>query len=186
MRKPLTKQVFEFVIDRLSSVTVTTVYDCFDAYPDHSHKQVSTALLALKKRGHVEAAGDVYSITQAGFDYYVHGVKAKRRSRLNTSRTLRHKAWIAMRRKRMFTLSEITMLASAQGLKKDKHNISSFITQLTRAGYLTQIGIEAGVKLTSNGFKRWQLIKDTGELPPFKRGNTMVDRNQGQIMGVQP
>jgi predicted transcriptional regulator of viral defense system len=152
-----------------------------------TRKACSTTLINLNGRGFVHRKDKgVYVLTQDGLAFLASGEEIKPGPRgshkgdklyLTVKRSLRHKAWIAMRRKRIFTLDEVTMLASETGEAKDKANISAYMSRLHQAGYITQIGVEAGDKLTSNGFKRWQLIKDTGELPPFKSRGVMVDRN---------
>jgi hypothetical protein len=124
-------------------------------------------------------------LTVEGFDFVNAGKEVKSgpyRPRSSprisdVTRSLRHRAWIAMRRKPRFTISELMIAASDSGASNERGNIASYVTALSKAGYVKPIGLEEGTAPTSNGFKVWRLVKDTGELPPLMRKGNIVDRN---------
>jgi predicted transcriptional regulator len=89
----------------------------------------------------------------------LHQVAARRPRRI----TQRDRLWSAMRILKKFTLGEILTLAGAGSESNAQH----YIAALAGAGYLRQMPRrEHGTSLTSNGFKRWQLIRDTGPAAP--------------------
>lgn len=104
-----------------------------------------------------------------------------RRTRPN----VRSRAWSAMRVLEKFTLSDLTTLAIQPG--GDPHavsaNIARYVHHLARAGYLRELPRQPGAALTSNGFKRWRLVRDTGPVMPVysTTRRAVHDRNTGEF-----
>ncbi|MEN5083713.1 hypothetical protein ABE438_14615 [Bosea sp. TWI1241] len=97
--------------------------------------------------------------------------------------SLRQRAWRAMRIAVRFTASDIARSA-VRGEKDGEDAIRRFCTALTAAGYLVERhGRAAGTAPSSNGFKVWQLARDTGEWAPryVQAKRHFVDRNTHEV-----
>lgn len=96
--------------------------------------------------------------------------------------TMRDKIWSAMRMERKFSIDQIITLSGAS-----RSSVAKYINVLTAYGYLAEMSRRSeGTALTSNGFKRWMLLKDTGPFSPIwrDRRGELFDRNLG--LAVQP
>ncbi|SDI52229.1 hypothetical protein [Propionivibrio dicarboxylicus] len=103
--------------------------------------------------------------------------------------TLRQKAWRAMQIKGKFTLSDLVRNAvSEEDKAKDpRNNIGRYVAGLTHAGILVEMRRRAvPTSPTSNGEKRWTLVRDLGRKAPVMRkgGNSVFDPNSGQMIPV--
>lgn len=97
--------------------------------------------------------------------------------------TSRQRAWAAMRMSGAFTVGEIAMAALRDADPAAEDNLRRYVLQLKRAGYLVELPVrQSGTKLTSNGFKRFRLIRDTGFEAPVYRTKTKAlhDYNTGE------
>jgi len=84
-----------------------------------------------------------------------------------------------MRLQKRFTVQSITTVAKIISDGNVSHNLQVFIRRLVTAGYVVELPArEKGTALTSNGFKVFRLIKDTGHLAPVWSKGKIVDRNQ--------
>ena len=93
--------------------------------------------------------------------------------------TFRQRAWNAMRLQKRFTVQSIITVAKIISDGNVSHNLQVFIWRLAAAGYVVELPArEKGTALTSNGFKVFRLIKDTGHLAPVWSKGKIVDRNQ--------
>lgn len=99
--------------------------------------------------------------------------------------TLRQKLWNAIRARKKFSIDELLRLA-CNGSERDAHNNAcKFVSALERVGYLRSLKRAPGAALTSNGFQRWQLLKemDTGiDAPVIRQSGEVFDRNRNQII----
>lgn len=89
-----------------------------------------------------------------------------------TRGTLREKAWRAMQIKGKFTLSDLIRMTvgEASAAKDPRNNLGRYVKALTDAGVLIEMPRRAApTSLTSNGEKRWMLIRDLGRLAPIAR-----------------
>lgn len=97
-------------------------------------------------------------------------------------RTARDKMWKAIRVSKKFDLARLEAMAGAspEGARK-------FVAALAKAGYLSALRREPGDAPTSNGFKRWLLIRDTGpETPLIKADGRVWDPNLNTFQGGAP
>ena len=104
-------------------------------------------------------------------------------------RTLRQRAWNAMRMSGTFTIGDIVMAAASGEEKNAENNLQRYFRALVRAHYLVVLPIRAkGTRLTSNGFKRYRLMRDTGPTAPVFRLNSacLFDHNLGERGEVVP
>lgn len=109
-----------------------------------------------------------------------------RRERLATG-GLRAKAWTAMRILRKFGLGDL-LRHIADGSEADPtSNLGKYIRALCAAGYLTELRREAGTAMTSPGFKRYLLVRDTGLQPPVwnQRRGSVTDANTREVFEME-
>lgn len=91
-----------------------------------------------------------------------------------TRGTAREKAWRAMQIKGKFTLSDLVrMTVGKDSSSKDpRSNLGRYVKALTDAGVLIEMPRRAApTSATSNGEKRWMLIRDLGRMAPIARTN---------------
>lgn len=100
--------------------------------------------------------------------------------------TLRERAWRCLRIRRKASVPELVGLlldagATATEIKAAENNLQHYLRPLTRAGYVVEMRREAPQSLTSNGAKRYLLVRDTGPLPPLHQASkhTVYDQNEG-------
>lgn len=103
--------------------------------------------------------------------------------------TLRQKAWQAMQIKRKFSLSDLVRIAvSADSAAKDpRSNIGRYVNALAAAGVLVEMKQRMPpTSLTSNGEKRWMLVRDLGRQAPVARWKIggVYDPNSDQTIGA--
>lgn len=103
--------------------------------------------------------------------------------------TLRQKAWLAMQIKGKFSLSDLVRnaVATDSTAKDPRNNIGRYVKVLAAAGVLVEMKRRvAPTSLTSNGEKRWMLVRDLGRKAPVARwtGGGVYDPNSGQTIGA--
>jgi hypothetical protein len=95
---------------------------------------------------------------------------------------LRDKAWRALRMMGKATIPDLMERASLGTERAGQNNLHRYLRALGRAGYVRELPRRAaGDALTSNGFKRWMLIRDTGPQAPIFRKTGIYDRNQDRL-----
>lgn len=96
-------------------------------------------------------------------------------------RTFRDRVWEALRIRQKASVPELVELAgTSSSYARDTDNCQRFLRALAGAGYLRPLPHrDAGIALTSNGFKRWHLLRDTGPEAPrvSVRNRTIFDPN---------
>lgn len=103
------------------------------------------------------------------------------------ARSLRQRAWAAMRLTIRFTVGSLAELAVIDE-RDGEDSIRRFCLALTRAGYLAELPTrKRGAVAGSNGFKQWRLIRDTGELAPryMQSKGAFADRNTREVFRCQ-
>lgn len=96
---------------------------------------------------------------------------------------LRLRAWWVMRRRQSFTLQELLNVVAAGGERDAVNNLGKYIRALAKAGYLMESDARRkGDALTSNGFKEYRLVRNTGRENPIHRVglNEVYDQNTGE------
>lgn len=150
-------------------------------------KSVENSCRILRKHGLVRKTEQgCYKLTTAGRAAIAEGArlrsgpKGARTGHLVREGTLRSRAWLAMRISRKFSIDDIVMLAIRGGERDIHSNLGKYCRTLARAGYLRPLPTrEAGTALTSNGFVRYLLLKNTGpKAPVWKQSRgTLYDPN---------
>ncbi len=100
-----------------------------------------------------------------------------------TSGTTRERIWRLLRIRKRLSVPETVALLSDAGDDTTRltATVQKYLRVLRRAGYLADMRREPGTALTSNGFKRYILVRDSGPAAPtLRRGrNSMYDPNDG-------
>lgn len=102
--------------------------------------------------------------------------------------TLRQRAWCAMRVMVIFSTSEIVAIASEEPTEQDHANLRRYCRALCSAGFLMEMPTrERGAAETSNGFKRYRVFNDTGEIAPTYRNTKqeVFDHNTREVFKCQ-
>ena len=86
--------------------------------------------------------------------------------------TVRDRAWRVLRIRRKGSAPELLgLLMDADGdektVKRAQNNLNKYLRVLEQSGYLALMRREAPQSPTSNGAKRFLLVRDTGPLPPI-------------------
>lgn len=152
-------------------------------------RQIEGASLRLRKHEFVERVEPgCLRLTDAGREAIAAGTrvrsgpKGRQPGPRMFKNTLRMRVWSSLRLRKKASVADIVMLAAGDGPReKDmESNISHYLRALARAGYVMKMPRrEPGSALTSNGFARWMLLKDTGPLAPVWRPkiNAIYDPN---------
>jgi hypothetical protein len=155
-------------------------------------KQIATAAAKLIQRSYVERLETgVYALTLTGRKALEDGAslnsgphRGKRKHPLYRD-SLQQRAWTAMRLSQRFTIGDIVTLAAKEGDKHPEQSLQRYFYRLTRAGYLVELPtrVMMGSSATSNGFKQWRLLRDTGEHSPrwLDRRQAFKDWNTREV-----
>ena len=143
-----------------------------------TRRQVTDTAFALVRKGFVERiAAGCYRLTPDGERAVAAGVEitsgpnapleAVRRPLRDT---LRQRAWTAMRIQRGFTINDL-LVASTRGAERGAaRNLQHYLKALASAGVVRRMRRRvAGTRPGSNGFLKYQLFRDLGEIAPVVR-----------------
>lgn len=145
-------------------------------------RPLENALLKLRRRGWVAYEKSYYSVTAAGRAFIdsgkrvTSGPRGPETGRRLYAGTLRERVWRAIRIRRKFSVLEIIPLV-VKGAEKDaESNVGKYLRALTRSGFLAALpSRERGTAPTSNGFKRYLLVRDSGpQAPRWRAGRSTV------------
>lgn len=169
--------------------------DQLDAVLPIGRKKIATAAGRLILRGFVERAETgVYALTLTGRKALAEGVSLKsgphrgKRKHPVYRDTLTQRAWTAMRLQPRFSLGDIITLAANDQDGQPEKALQRFVHRLKSTGYLVELPARRrGSTRTSNGFKVFRLVRDTGEHAPrwIDRQRSMKDWNTREIFPVR-
>jgi len=155
----------------------------------HSKQQIIRAAVKLADHGlmdrHTEAGEYRLSergMIQARAGFRINSGPANAHGKIRRQHdTFRVRAWKAMRVLGIFTVGEV--VAAAKRSEADPtDNLRHYLRVLAAAGYVVELSRRAeGAKLTSPGFKRFHLIRNTGAQAPVYRPKqkALFDFNKG-------
>jgi hypothetical protein len=142
------------------------------------------------KSGLRDAIEAEYAATDAGRKFVRDGGKitnAHKSPRVSKPRvhpdSVRQRIWDAFRRDRKTTIVAIAETIRRDGEDNDAiiRNGYKFFAALTRAGVAVEMRErDAGFSPTSNGFKRFAMVKDLGKLAPVAGVKGLFDPNTGE------
>lgn len=137
----------------------------------------------------------VYRLTLTGREALEHGVSLTsgphrgQRKHMFYRDCLQQRAWSAMRlMAARFTIADIVTLAVKEDDKKPEQSLQKYFYRLTRAGYLIELPTRVkGKSLTSNGFKQWRLMRDTGDQSPrwLEKQQAFKDYNTREVFPLE-
>lgn len=165
---------------------------------EEKRKSISNALCRLIQLEIAERQeSGIYKLTEKGLSLKTSGQEIKFTSgpskgsyrRVTPGKnSLRSKVWRLMRLQKKFTIDELMGLAVDGNEKLPRNNIGRYVNALKHAGYLYELkNREKGIAPTSNGFKRYALLKDTGNKAPILRRTLrqIYDPNTGEVISWQ-
>ncbi|PTV94047.1 hypothetical protein C8J27_11098 [Rhodobacter aestuarii] len=155
----------------------------------YSKEQIIRAAVKLADHGLMDRHSEPgeYRLSERGLiqvrnGFRVNSGPAKAHGKIRRQHdTFRVRAWKAMRVLGIFTMGEV-ISAAERGEADPNYNLRHYLRVLVAAGYVIDLTSKVqGTKLTSPGFKRFRLIKNTGALAPVYRPRPKVlfDFNTG-------
>lgn len=156
------------------------------------HETVKAAGRLIERGYLTRNQNGVYALDASGADALANGVVIRSGpkgpdtaiARPPVRDTLRQRAWTAMRVRVKFSTAEIASDCSDAPKRQDQDNIRRYCRGLKDAGILNDLPTrEGGGALTSNGFKRYRLCEDLGEIAPSHRvrKNDVFDHNSKEV-----
>lgn len=164
-----------------------------------TNRQVADACAKLVQHGYLarqtysddSVKPGCYTITDLGKAALDQGTRMTSGPKGPTGKTrpkdnsLRERAWRCLRIRRKASVPELVGLlidagASQEQIKAAENNLQHYFRPLVRAGYLTEMRREAPQSMTSNGAKRYLLVRDTGLLAPISQPSQskVYDQNE--------
>ncbi len=161
-------------------------------------KDVVRAVGKLIGKGYAERKDiGCYTLTAEGEAFRASGQKFKPGTYKRTAKhwrprpnSMRDRLWAAIRIRQKASMPELIELASRDDKERTKAAYDGawrYIDTLARVGILRELPTRApGTALTSNGFKRWQLVTDLGPVAPQIRKNAteVYDPNADQSFPI--
>lgn len=178
------------ILHHLADGACRTIDDLAASLP-LNRRQISDGACKLILRNHLERVeAGCYHLTANGVAAAISGTVIKSgpwrpdtaKVRQRRSDTFRQRLWNAMRMSVTFTIGEIVIAANRGGVDPEG-NAGKYLRCLKAAGYVAELPVrQRGTRMTSNGFKRFRLLKDTGPLAPVFRAKKMAihDYNCGE------
>ena len=155
-------------------------------------KQVENACQNLRRHGFIRRNGKgCHRLTPAGKDAAEAGLQI--RSGPNGPQAtgirrrdagMRQRAWTALAMRKPMTVDDIVMRASMGDERDPRGNLYKYLRALQRAGYLMEMPLrEKPLNSTSNGCKRWVLVRYNGPVCPVVRDSrrAVYDPNNQQM-----
>ncbi len=173
--------------------SILTLRELTDRSGISHHETIKTAGYLLN-RGYVSRLENgVFELTPEGRKAKADGVVIKSgpmgpdtaKSRKPQKETLRQRSWSAMRIMSTFSINDLVAVASDDPTDEQHRNIGRYCSGLVKAGVLMEMANrERGAAETSNGFKRYNLINDTGEIAPTYRNtkSEVFDHNTQEVI----
>lgn len=159
--------------------------------PLHRQQICRSATVLIMRDYAVRVERGCYRLTPAGLLAAENGkiiIAGARNVEPNSRRsprrnTFRQRLWNAMRMSGTFTAGDVIMAARGTRDVYPEQNAASYINRLRRAGYLMEMPRRVpGTARTSNGYKQYRLVRDTGPVAPVwnARAHAMRDHNTGE------
>lgn len=157
------------------------------------HETIKTAGYLVNRGYLARLENGVFALTEKGVEAKAQGVVIKSgpmgpdtgKGRTPFKNTLRQKAWSVMRIMVVFSINDLVAVASDDPTDQDHVNIRRYCLALRKAKILFDMPTrERGYAQSSNGFKRYRLFDDLGEIAPTYRGkkNEVFDHNSREVM----
>ncbi|KZB51096.1 hypothetical protein [Thalassospira xiamenensis] len=180
----------EVVRDLLPPNACLTIDELASALPEYSRRDIVKATVKLISRGLLERVErGCYQLTPKGIESrdaneaLTSGPNEPLTAKTRTKKgsTLRRRVWRVMAVKQKFTIDDLLSVSTRGEEKNARNNVQKYLRCLCKAGYLRELRRTPGEAITSNGFKRYQLIRHTGPLAPVLRQGGVYDSNTGEF-----
>lgn len=176
--------------------TPATIDELAEASAISRHETIKAAGYLINRGYLLRLENGVFALTEKGAQAQADGVEIRSgpmgpdtgKGRKPFRETLRQRAWNAMRVMTVFSTAEIVAVACDDPSEKDHANVRRYCRALTGAGFLMDMPTRAsGAAETSNGFKRYRLFNDTGEIAPTYRNTKreVFDHNTREVFSCQ-
>lgn len=157
------------------------------------HETIKTAGYLVNRSYISRLENGVFALTELGIDAQTKGVVIKSgpmgpdtgKGRVPFKNTIRQRAWSAMRIMMTFSIADLVAVAADDPLPQDHVNVRRYCLALCKARILMEMPTRArGSAETSNGFKRYRLFDDLGEIAPTYRGSKdeVFDHNSREVI----
>jgi predicted transcriptional regulator len=108
----------------------------------------------------------------------------------NLRNSLTQRAWNVMRMGGTFTVPDLVMAAANTSDREPENSLQRYLRHLCACGYIIMLPTRTkGTRPGSNGFKRYQLANDTGEIAPTVRYRKnpveVFDQNNREVVTCQ-
>lgn len=180
------KKVQEMVLAAANTERPFSIDDLSNDLDRLTRRQVANGVVGLMCREYFQRHDDGgYVLTKSGIAAKQSGKPIKsgpyrpltqKRVRKRRKRTFRQRVWSALGVKEkgqsVFTVKDIRTLVETGVEKNPANNIQNFIRVLVKAGYVQVMPRrQTGAAMTSNGFKRFRVLRWTGpDAPRLKAG----------------
>lgn len=175
-------------LDALRDGACRTLSD-LDASLPYNRKKISNGIYVLVLDGLAERIeAGCYQLTEKGRAFAASGQRFGETRGSNAvvrrvrSSTFHQRLWAVIRMSGTFTVGDV-VVAAARSERNPEHLARRYIAHLVAAGYVAELpGRVRGTRPGSAGFKRFRLLKNTGELAPAWRNaiNAVHDYNTGE------
>lgn len=185
------------VRDQLIIGVCLTIDQLDEAIEDIGRREIIKSIGGLISRGYMERVErGCYQLTPVGeksrhsHETLTSGPNGPHTAKVRKPlpNTFRQRAWNAMRISGSFTIPDISAVAKNENDKGAELNLQRYFHRLNAAGYIMQLSVRAkGTRPGSNGFKRFRLIKNTGETAPVyqPKKRRVFDHNTGEVSSCQ-
>lgn len=182
---------------RLFSPGVSMTVDRLDEYSELSRHEVVRTAGRLIERSYLDRLETgVFILTDEGENALANDVEIRsgpKHADLAIARpprqsTLRASAWAAMRVMNSFSTEEIVAVIKDDPTNQDQDNITRYCRALNQAGILVLMPTRGRKNsTTSNGFKRYRILNDVGDIAPTHRvrSNDVFDHNSRAALPCQ-
>lgn len=180
--------VFEVLTDKTITLDeLVTVSPC-------SRHETVKIMSRLVSRGAVERLENgVYRLTEFGkslkstgdFKVFHSGPQGQYNRTKRATNTLRSRIWRLILLNKKVNIQEMICLAADGEEKAPVSNIQKYVRALVKCGYLCEMPRRIkGGSATSNGFKQYMLLKETGRIAPVLRNDKrqIYDPNTDEVL----
>lgn len=160
--------------------------------PCSRHETVKIMSRLVSKGAVERLENGVYQLTEYGKSLKTSGLREIFRSgpqgqynrNKRSSNTLRSRIWRLIILNRKVSVNEMLPLATDGDEKNPISNVRKYLKALVKSGYIREMPRRIkGDAPTSNGFKQYMLLRETGQKAPVFRGNKkeVYDPNTGEV-----
>lgn len=175
---------------------VITLDELAKISPCSRHETVKIMSRLVSKGVVIRLETGVYKLSEYGKSLKSNGLKeifhsgpqGQYNRNKHSNNTLRSRIWRLIILNKKVSVDEMLPIATDGDEKSPESNIRKYIKALVKSGYLLEMPRRIkGDALTSNGFKQYMLLRETGPKAPIFRNDKkeMFDPNTGEVFKWQ-